>query len=283
MALLTLIASAPGGSISRDRVLGLLWPDRDERAARHSLADSLWVLRQTLGDGAIVVEADSLHLSADFVWTDLVEFRRALEEERWSDALAVYRGDFLEGFYVRNALDFDQWALSERTRLNTLATRAASAEATALERAGRLADAVAAAERALELAPLDEAVFRDLIRVLLRSENRTRAEATARGFIERLALDVGMSPSADTLRLIREVGALPTEEAIVVVPATPWRPRARTLDSETATLITRGRHHWHQRTRASVERAITYFTSRRVVRAFRLLGRHGVPRVHAGR
>ncbi len=261
MALLALIASAPGGSISRDRVLGLLWPDRDERAARHSLADSLWVLRETLGDGAIVAAADSLRLSGDFIWTDLADFRRALDDERWFDALALYRGDFLDGFYVRNAVDFDQWALSERTRLNTLATRAASAEVIALERASRLADAIVVAERALELAPHDEAVFRDLMRVLIRSENRTRAEATARSFIERLALDLGMSPSADTLRLVRDAGALPNGQAIVLVPAPAWKPRVRTVDSETATIIARGRHHWHQRTRASVERAIAYFTS----------------------
>src|SRR5689334_22308568 len=150
MALLALIASAAGGSISRDRLLGLLWPDRDERVARRLLADSLWVLRQTLGDGAIVATAGSLRLSGDFVWTDLGDFRRALDDERWSDALALYRGDFLDGFYVRNAVDFDQWALSERTRLNTLATRAASAEVMVLEREGRLADAVVVAERALE-------------------------------------------------------------------------------------------------------------------------------------
>jgi DNA-binding SARP family transcriptional activator len=261
MALLALIASAAGGSISRDRLLGLLWPDRDERAARHILADSLWVLRQTLGDGAIVAAADSLRLSGDLVWTDLADFRRALDDERWSDALALYRGDFLDGFHVRNAVDFDQWALSERTRLNTLATRAASAEVIALERAGRLADAVVVAERALELAPHDEAVFRDLMGVLIRAENRTRAEAAARGFIERLALDLGVSPSADTVRLVRDAGALPNGYAIVVVPAAPCRPRVRTIDSETATLIARGRHHWHQRTRASVERAIAYFTS----------------------
>jgi hypothetical protein len=89
VALLALIASAAEGSIGRDRLLGLLWPDRDERVARHLLADSLYVLRQTLGDGAIVATADSVRLSADFLWTDVAEFRRALAEERWSDAVAL--------------------------------------------------------------------------------------------------------------------------------------------------------------------------------------------------
>src|SRR5262249_42601706 len=136
-----------------------------------------------------------------------------------------------------------------------------SAEVAALERAGRLADAIVVAERALELAPLDEAVFRDLMRVLMRAENRTRAEAAGRGFVERLALDLGVSPSPETLRLLPEGGALPNGHAIVVVPAAPRMPRVRSVDSETATLTARGRHLWHQRTRASVERAIAYFTT----------------------
>src|SRR5262252_5388976 len=97
VALLAVLATASGESVGRDRLLGLLWPDRDERAARHLLADSLYVLRQTLGDDAIVVSSDAVRLSAR-VWTDVGAFRDALAEERWTDALALYRGDFLDGF-----------------------------------------------------------------------------------------------------------------------------------------------------------------------------------------
>jgi DNA-binding SARP family transcriptional activator len=110
LALLALIAASPGQSISRDRLLGLLWPERDERSARHLLADSLYVLRRALGDDAIVASGESLRLSPELVWNDVVEFRTALAEERWSDALQLYRGDFLEGFFVRNAVEFDLWA-----------------------------------------------------------------------------------------------------------------------------------------------------------------------------
>ena len=44
IALLALVASSPGETISRDRLLGFLWPDRDEATARHLLADSIYVL-----------------------------------------------------------------------------------------------------------------------------------------------------------------------------------------------------------------------------------------------
>ena len=261
MALLALIASSPGGSMSRDRLLGLLWPERDERSARHLLADSLYVLRNTLGDGAIAATGEVLRLAPDVVWTDVVDFRRALAEERWSDALHLYRGDLLDGFFVRNAVEFDQWLFAERERLRSLATRAASTLAHSLQKQGLIQEATAAAERAVELAPYDEGSVRDLVRLLIAADNPVRAEAAARGFIERLASELGVSPSAETMRLLQGIRTLNNEEPVVVVGARESRrQRARPIDSVTSGIIRQGRHHWHQRTRASVERAITYFT-----------------------
>ena len=260
LALLALIAASPGQWISRDRLLGLLWPDREEHSARHLLADSLYVLRRTLGDDAIVASGESLRLSPDLV-CDVVEFRTALAEERWSDALQLYRGDFLEGFLVRNAVDFDLWAMAERDRLRTLATGAASALSDRLRRAGRLHEAATAAERALELSPCDEPSLRDLVRLLTATGNRARAEAVVRAFVERLALELGVSPSGETMRFLRHFRTLGGGEPIVVVaPREQHRRRAHVIDSVTASIIAQGRYHWQQRTRVSVERAIAYFT-----------------------
>ena len=276
----------------RDRLLGLLWPDRDERTARHLLADSLYVLRQTLGGAAIVATADSVRLSPDMVWTDVAEFRRALDDERWSDALTLYRGDFLDGFFVRNAVDFDQWAMSERARLNALATRAASAQVSALEKAGRVAEAVLAAERALEVAPYDEAVFRDLIRLLTVSENRTRAEAAARGFIERLALDLDV-PRPPTRRAWcgtpahRRTGRGSScwfPPRLADGPRGPSIPRPRPSSRAAGITGISARAPRSNAPSSCFTRATERDRARRrrVVRAFRLLGRDGGPRLRAG-
>ena len=261
LALLALIASSPGASISRDRLLGLLWPERDERTARHLLADSLYVLRRTLGEGAIVATGEVLRLLPELVWTDIVELRTALAEERWADALQLYRGEFLDGFFVRNAAEFDQWAMVEREGLRTMATRAASTLANELQQQGRLREAATAAERALELAPCDEATFRDLLKILIEADNPVRAEAVARAFVERLASELGVRPSAETMRMLRGARTERISEPIVVIAdRSPRRRGARTIDSATTSLIQQGRHLWHQRTRGAVERAIAYFT-----------------------
>jgi DNA-binding SARP family transcriptional activator len=261
MALLALLAGSSHESLSRDRVVGLLWPDSDDRAARHLLADSVYVLRRALGADAIVTSDDGLRLSSDHVRVDIAEFRRGLAAERWAEALRLYRGEFLDGFYVRNASEFERWASSERARLHADAIRAASAHTHALEQAGRMGEAVAVAERALELAPCDEAVFRQLLTLLLATDNRARAEAASRGFVERLAVELGIAPSPQTMRMIGEArGPEGSEPIVVVAPRARRGSRSRPLDSVTANIIAQARHHWQQRTRAAVLRSIDYFS-----------------------
>jgi len=260
-ALLALLASSTDESLSRDRLVGLLWPESDERTARHLLADSVYVLRRALGADAIVTSGEELRLSSEHVRVDVAEFRQALAAERWADALPLYRGDFLDGFFVRNASEFERWASSERARLQMDAVRAASAHTRALEQAGRMREAVAVAERALELAPCDEAVFRRLFTLLIATDNRARAEAVSRGFIERLAFELGIAPSPQTTRMITQArGPVGSEPIVVVAPRASRGSRSRPLDSVTASIIVQARHHWQQRTRSAVERAIGYFS-----------------------
>jgi DNA-binding SARP family transcriptional activator len=261
MALLALLAGSSHESVSRDRVVGLLWPESDDRTARHLLADSVYVLRRALGTDAIVTSDEELRLSSDHVRVDIAEFRRGLTTERWADALRLYRGDFLDGFFVRNASEFERWASSERAHLHADAMRAASAHTRALERSGRMGEAVAAAERAFELTPCDEAIFRQLFTLLLATDNRARAKAASRALIERLAVELGIAPSPQTMRMISETrGSEGSEPIVVVVPRAGCGSRSRSPDSVTANIIAQARHHWQQRTRPAVLRSIDYFS-----------------------
>ena len=64
------------------------------------------------------------------------------------------------------------------------------------------------------------------------------------------------------MRLLGEARALASVAEPVDVAALrePRRQLARNIDPVTASIIAQGRHQWHQRTRASLERAIGYFT-----------------------
>src|SRR5205823_9791120 len=64
-ALLVYRARGPRRSRPREHLVGLLWSDRDERQARHSLSEALRVLRRALGDERLVADVDQVRLAPE--------------------------------------------------------------------------------------------------------------------------------------------------------------------------------------------------------------------------
>src|ERR1700745_1673755 len=62
-ALLALLALHPGRPIARETVADFLWTDRGLEQARHSLRQTLLVLRRSAGDDLILAEGNSLVIS----------------------------------------------------------------------------------------------------------------------------------------------------------------------------------------------------------------------------
>src|SRR6266581_2059423 len=116
VALLAYLAAAtPRRLHRRDSLVALFWPELDQEHARAALRQALHGLRHALGDDVLVSRCD------------VVEFERAAEAGRLADALDLYRGDLLEGFFIRGAPAFEQWVEDERVRLKVVALRGASA------------------------------------------------------------------------------------------------------------------------------------------------------------
>src|SRR5213083_2500676 len=78
IALLTLIVAAWPQSLSRERAMAMLWPERDTASARRLLNLAIHVLRGTLGEGAITSTGDGLLLDPSRLKCDLHELRAAI-------------------------------------------------------------------------------------------------------------------------------------------------------------------------------------------------------------
>src|SRR2546421_9587477 len=89
LALLVYLARSPRRARTREHLLGLLWGDRDERQARHSLNEALRVLRRALGDGRVVSDVDQVRLSDDAVVLDCERFAERKAAGDWAAAAAL--------------------------------------------------------------------------------------------------------------------------------------------------------------------------------------------------
>ena len=92
IALLAVLAVAGERGMSRDRILGLLWPESPEDRARRSLSNALYELRRALGDNAILGSGDDLRLNPNDVASDVAEFEAAIQNGEPGRAVQLYRG-----------------------------------------------------------------------------------------------------------------------------------------------------------------------------------------------
>jgi DNA-binding SARP family transcriptional activator/TolB-like protein len=207
MALLAYLAAAvPHGLHRRDTLLGLFWPEASATKARASLSQTLYSLRNALGEQAIVTHGnDAVGVSRDVVWCDAQAFEAALEADRPDDALALYQGELLTGFFLSEAPEFERWVERERERLRGRAADAAWAWAEARAAAGDTAQAVRWARWAAALAPADEAVVRRLMTFLRRLGDRAAALRAYGAFADRLSKEFELEPSAETRRLAEDI------------------------------------------------------------------------------
>jgi len=237
-ALLAYLALAePRGFRRRDALLPLFWPDTAGEPARASLRRSLHFLRSHLGDGVIVTRGEEeVDVSAEQLAVDVRTFEEHLAAGREAEALALYHGDLLAGFFVADAApELDEWIERARRRYREAAFAAAERLANREDAAGRVSTARFWSERALDLQPLSEPALLRMLRVLDRAGERIEALRRYDDFARRLKAELGVEPGPElrgihqTLRERRPTPAAvpPTASASVARSPTPHPlPRA---------------------------------------------------------
>ena len=208
-ALLAFLAMSRGTVAARGRLAGLLWGERNEELARHSLSQALCTLRTAFGpDAADLLQAgpDGVRLARDGLELDVEAFESAVHGHRpeaMQAACLLYRGEFLEGLDIRES-GFEDWLLDERYRLRELATDAFARLLDQQTEAGEAEAAVPTARKLLALTPLDEAVHARLIRLYGELGRRGLAEVHYARATALLHRELGEQPGHELQRALAE-------------------------------------------------------------------------------
>jgi len=229
LALLAYLAAAtPPGFHRRDSLLALFWPELDREHARAALRQALHVVRDALGTNAVASRGDEeIGLDFDRASCDVTRFRRAVEGEQFREALELYRGDLLEGFFITGAPEFERWLETERARLREIASRTARTLGERCEADGNLTTAVHWSRRALDLAPNEEALLRRLVTVLDRHGDRAGALQAYEEFRGRLAEEYQAEPAPETEALVAALRARQQAQPPDALPVVDLLPRRR--------------------------------------------------------
>ena len=237
IALLAILAVARGRTVGRERLIGLLWADHRTAAARHLLSESLYVLRKELGADAFVSAGDEVGLNGEVVRSDVEEFEARVEQGEVEEAARLYRGPFLDGFFVPGAAEFEQWAEGERDRLSRVHSRALECLAEVREREGSHADAAGWWRRLVVLDPYNSRVATRLMMALDASGERAAALWFAETHTAFLRDELGVEPEDDFQDLVERLRTAPvrvpppraTPADVAEADAGAARPEAREI------------------------------------------------------
>ena len=217
VALLAALAVAGETGLTRDKLIGLLWPEAEPERARHSLTQALYAARRALGADELFKVGTDIRLNDACITSDIRDFETALRSGDLRRAVELYRGPFLDGFFVTDSPEFEHWTSAQRERFQTKVAGALEAIAGTLEAAGDYRAAVESRRQLAALFPFDAAIAVSLMTALARSGERAAAlqyaQLHATLLREELALDPDPVVEALAATLKEPVEWTPNESA----------------------------------------------------------------------
>lgn len=204
-----LVLAKPRGYHRRDTVAALFWPEVEGSKARAALSRVIYLLREELGEEAVLSRGDhEIGVDHGRIRCDAVLLEDLYATREWRQALDVYHGDLLAGFYVSDAApEFDQWLDERRTQLRTLAADAAWKLADDAESRGSFDEAIRFGHRALDLQPGNESALRRVMELLDRAGDKAAAAGIYKDFSARMAAEFELEPSPETQQLLERIRA----------------------------------------------------------------------------
>ncbi len=216
-ALLAYLA-VTGRPHQREALAALLWGERADADAKNNLRQALSSLRRSL-DPYLLITRDTVALNPEAaVFLDVAAFEACLRAaasdlssegraSRLEMAAGLYQGDFLAGLAVRDAPEFEDWMLAQRSRFRELALHALHTLTQWRMQRGDAAGAIDTATRLLGIEAWREEAHRQLMLALARSGQRSAALAqyeTCRRILEK---ELGVAPSPETTALYERIRA----------------------------------------------------------------------------
>lgn len=206
----------------RDALAGLFWPETDQSRALGALRRTLSTLKKSLGNRCLEISRDSIGISQELcIWLDVDEFKSHLEQvnthphsglaecrtcrENLEYAVALYRGDFMSGFSLRDSVGFDDWQFFQADTLRNALADALRNLTTCYSSPENYETAIEYGRRWLSLDPLREEAHQVLMRLYFWSGQRNAALRQYRMCVRIMEKELSVAPLEETTDLYQQI------------------------------------------------------------------------------
>ena len=202
LALLAMIAAVERAGTSRDRVLGILWPELDQVRASHNLSQLLYNIRRAVGEELTSADSRMLRLDGSKISVDLEQLQLAERNADGAEVSRLYGGPFLAGFYLENAPEFERWCAETRARIARDAEHSIEQYAERCDRTGEPSVGRASWRRLCDLDPLNSRFAYQYVLALAKSGDRGGAVRHGRAHAATLKEELGSAPPTRLTELL---------------------------------------------------------------------------------
>jgi predicted ATPase/DNA-binding SARP family transcriptional activator len=230
----------------------LLWPDYEQSKAYKNLRQILWEIGQTIGEGWIAADRESIGLNEHGdTWLDIWEFESriidgrhqsdiALRAALLADSVKLYRNHFLSGFSLKDAHPFNDWAFAKAEELRHTLSGVLGTLADDYSGLGQASQAIPHIRRLVSLDPLDEAAHRRLMEVYLQAGQTNAALKQYQVYQEILRKELNLDPQLETRELYKKIRKGELKPASVPKLTETFTP-PHSLPSQLSTFVGRER------------------------------------------
>jgi DNA-binding SARP family transcriptional activator len=250
-ALLVFLA-VTGERQPRDALATMFWPENTQARAYANLRQAIWEIRRSLGDDWLEVTRYSLQMiSRNNLWLDIMEFHDLIRQVKkhvhprgmvcedclanYKQAVALFNGDFLAGFSLRDSPEFDNWQYFQTEELRREIGRIYQQLAEWFLQKQDYVQAIAYAQPWLQLDELNENAHRALMRIYYASGQRSASIQQYKNCVSSLERQLNITPEPKTTELHEKIqsvslrfetrpieGLKPLAGSTLPVPITPF-------------------------------------------------------------
>ena len=217
-ALLIYLIYSEKASCEREELATLFWEDMPERQALTNLRVTLSNIKKEWGDILEVsrrkvslnpenqISVDGLELVKTLGMGSGLEPTREIlslaKAQEITKSLSLYRGDFLKGFYIRDALAFEDWVAYNRESIKTAVIAAFQILILTYFQNGRNSEGIEAANQLLHIDPFNDAAYQSLIKLYAADGQRDASISTFAKYKGLMESELGIEPDKDIVQII---------------------------------------------------------------------------------
>lgn len=190
------------GTAMRDELSGILWADRPDHIAKKNLRNAIYEAKKVLGSDIFISPRKAvIKLNPEAVCQIDVNIFRSDPENH----IDLYKGDFLQGFYIKDSGEYEDWYLAERAHLREIYLEAVETQLWKARHEGRLGAVEKYARILITNDPYEEEVYRLLLQVYGEQGKVQQAIRLYEEMKKRFAEDLLTVPGEATEAIVAEL------------------------------------------------------------------------------